>query len=80
MTIINCRVTYTSRILRFVQSVTCDAVRRVGCTAGWLRMSPELLEQIYGHHHPDYQLDVTARMSGQDRDRGREQTSIFRTE
>ncbi|WP_441256050.1 tyrosine-type recombinase/integrase [Tardiphaga sp. 285_C5_N1_2] len=37
--------------------------------AGWLGMSPELLERVYGHHHPDYQHDVAERMSGQDRDR-----------
>jgi len=32
-------------------------------------MSPELLERVYGHHHPDFQSDVAARMSGQNRDR-----------
>lgn len=37
--------------------------------AGWLGMSPELLERVYGHHHPDYQHDVAEKMSGQDRDR-----------
>jgi hypothetical protein len=24
---------------------------------------------VYGHHHPDFQSDVAARMSGQNRDR-----------
>ena len=37
--------------------------------AGWLGMSPELLERVYGHHHPDFQRDVAERMSGQNRDR-----------
>jgi hypothetical protein len=37
--------------------------------AGWLGMSPEVLEQVYGHHHPDFQADVAERMSGQNRDR-----------
>jgi len=27
-------------------------------------MSPELLERVYGHHHPDYQRDVAEKMSG----------------
>ena len=39
--------------------------------AGWLGMSPEVLERVYGHHHPDYQHDVAERMSGQNRDRNR---------
>ena len=37
--------------------------------AGWLGTSPEVLERVYGHHHPDYQHDVAERMSGQNRDR-----------
>jgi integrase len=37
--------------------------------AGWLGMSPELLERVYGHHHPDFQREVAEKMSGQDRDR-----------
>jgi integrase len=37
--------------------------------AGYLGMSPELRERVYGHHHPDFQSDVAARMSGQNRDR-----------
>jgi integrase len=37
--------------------------------AGWLGMSPEVLERTYGHHHPDFQRDVAERMSGQNRDR-----------
>jgi integrase len=37
--------------------------------AGYLGMSPELLERVYGHHHPDFQRDVAERMSGQKRDR-----------
>jgi integrase len=41
----------------------------VWAAAGWLGMSPELLERVYGHHHPDFQLDVAERMSGQKRDR-----------
>ncbi len=37
--------------------------------AGYLGMSPEVLERVYGHHHPDFQSDVAERMSGQNRDR-----------
>jgi integrase len=37
--------------------------------AGYLGMSPEVLERVYGHHHPDFQADVAERMSGQNRDR-----------
>jgi integrase len=37
--------------------------------AGYLGMSPEVLERVYGHHHPDFQRDVAERMSGQKRDR-----------
>jgi integrase len=37
--------------------------------AGYLGMSPEVLERVYGHHHPDFQSDVAERMSGQKRDR-----------
>jgi integrase len=37
--------------------------------AGFLGMSQELLERVYGHHHPDFQSDVAERMSGQKRDR-----------
>jgi integrase len=37
--------------------------------AGYLGMSPELLERVYGHHHPDFQSDVAEKMSGQKRDR-----------
>jgi integrase len=32
--------------------------------AGYLGMTVELLERVYGHHHPDYQHDVAERMSG----------------
>jgi hypothetical protein len=32
-------------------------------------MSPEVLERVYGHHHPDFQADVAERMSGQNRDK-----------
>jgi hypothetical protein len=32
-------------------------------------MSPEVLERVYGHHHPDFQSDVADKMSGQNRDR-----------
>lgn len=38
-------------------------------TAGYLGMSPEVLERVYGHHHPDFQVDVAERLSGQKRDR-----------
>jgi integrase len=37
--------------------------------AGYLGMSSEVLERVYGHHHPDFQSDVADRMSGQKRDR-----------
>lgn len=41
----------------------------IWAAAGWLGMSPEVLERVYGHHHPDFQRDVADRMSGQNRDR-----------
>ncbi len=42
----------------------------VWAAAGWLGMSPEVLERVYGHHHPDFQRDVAERMStGTKRDR-----------
>ncbi len=41
----------------------------VWAVAGWLGMSPEVLERVYGHHHPDFQRDVAEGMSGQNRDR-----------
>jgi len=37
--------------------------------AGFLGMSPELLDRVYGHHHPDFQEDVAAKVAGQYRDR-----------
>ena len=37
--------------------------------AGYLGMSPQVLERVYGHHHPDFQQDVAERISGQKRDR-----------
>jgi integrase len=37
--------------------------------AGYLGMSSELLERVYGHHHPDFQSDIADKMSGQNRDR-----------
>ena len=41
----------------------------VWAAAGWLGMSPQVLERVYSHHHPDFQRDVAERMSGQNRDR-----------
>lgn len=41
----------------------------IWAAAGFLGMSPEVLERVYGHHHPDFQSDVADRMSGQNRDR-----------
>jgi hypothetical protein len=41
----------------------------VWAVAGWLGMSPEVLERVYGHHSPDFQRDVAEGMSGQNRDR-----------
>ena len=41
----------------------------VWAAAGFLGMSPEVLERVYGHHHPDFQSDVAHKMSGQNRDR-----------
>ncbi|WP_424616723.1 site-specific integrase [Bradyrhizobium sp.] len=41
----------------------------VWAVAGWLGMSHEVLERVYGHHHPDFQHDVADGMSGQNRDR-----------
>ena len=40
--------------------------------AGFLGMTVEILERVYGHHHPDFQREAaegTARSPGQDRDR-----------
>jgi integrase len=37
--------------------------------AGWLGMSPEVLERVYGHHHPDFQREVAEKVAGQFRDR-----------
>jgi hypothetical protein len=41
----------------------------IWAAAGYLGMSPEVLERVYGHHHPDFQADVAERLSGQKRDR-----------
>ena len=41
-------------------------------TAGFLGMTVEILERVYGHHHPDFQRDAAAavtRLPGQKRDR-----------
>lgn len=38
-------------------------------TAGFLGMTVEMLERVYGHHHPDFQADVADVLSGQNRDR-----------
>jgi integrase len=37
--------------------------------AGLLGMSPEMIERVYGHHHPDFQANAAAALSGQKRDR-----------
>jgi integrase len=31
--------------------------------AGWLGMTPQMLQDRYGHHHPDFQADVAEKMS-----------------
>ena len=36
-------------------------------TAGMLGMTPEMLQEVYGHHHPDFQRDVENRISGRGR-------------
>jgi len=33
--------------------------------AGFLGMTPEILWQVYGHHHPDFQKDVAEKVGGQ---------------
>ena len=38
-------------------------------TAGFLGMTVEMLERVYGHQHPDYQADVADVLAGQNRDR-----------
>jgi integrase len=38
-------------------------------TAGFLGMTVEMLERVYGHHHPDFQADVADVLSGPNRDR-----------
>lgn len=37
--------------------------------AGLLGMTVQMLEQTYGHHHPDFQADAAAALAGQKRDR-----------
>lgn len=37
--------------------------------AGFLGMTVEILERVYGHHHPDYQGEVAQKVAGQKRDR-----------
>ena len=39
--------------------------------AGFLGMTVEMLQEVYGHHHPDFQADAANKMAapGQDRDR-----------
>jgi integrase len=60
----------TPHILRHTAATwAMQAGANVWDAAGWLGMSPEVLERVYGHHHPDYQHDVAERMSGQNRDR-----------
>lgn len=38
-------------------------------TAGFLGMTVEMLERVYGHQHPDFQADVADVLTGQYRDR-----------
>jgi integrase len=55
----------TPHILRHTAATwAMQAGANIWDAAGWLGMSPELLERVYGHHHPDYQKDVAERMSG----------------
>ena len=61
----------TPHVLRHT---ACTWAMQSGCdvwaAAGWLGMSPEVLERVYGHHHPDFQRDVAERIStGTNRDR-----------
>jgi integrase len=37
--------------------------------AGFLGMTVEMLERVYGHHHPNYQAEAAEALSGQKRDR-----------
>lgn len=39
--------------------------------AAFLGMTVEMLERVYGHHHPDFQSDAASRVTapGQNRDR-----------
>lgn len=37
---------------------------RIWDAADFLGMEATMLESVYGHHHPDYQLDVSTRASG----------------
>lgn len=37
--------------------------------AGFFGMTTEILQRVYGHHHPDFQEDVARKLAGQDRDR-----------
>jgi integrase len=37
--------------------------------AGLLGMTVEMLQRVYGHHHPDFQVDAAEKLAGQFRDR-----------
>jgi integrase len=41
----------------------------VYAAAGFLGMTVEVLQRVYGHHHPDFQADVAQKVAGQKRDR-----------
>jgi hypothetical protein len=38
--------------------------------AGMLGMTPEMLRDRYGHHHPDFQFDAANRLAGRGRGLG----------
>jgi integrase len=60
----------TPHILRHTAATwAMQAGANIWDAAGYLGMSPEVLERVYGHHHPDFQTDVAERVSGQHRDR-----------
>jgi integrase len=48
---------------------TMQAGVNLWTAAGFLGMTVETLQEVYGHHHPDFQSDAAQGVSGQKRDR-----------
>ena len=55
--------TVTPHILRHTAATwLMQAGADIWDAANYLGMSVKMLEEVYGHHHPDYQKDVAARV------------------